>query len=213
MLGYKYLKNMTFENALGIGSAWGHEFLPIIDQIKTLIILEPSSKLQSDVLKNKPVKYVSPDVSGRMPFATDTFDLMTCFDVMHHIPNVSFVLSEMHRCLKPGGILLMREPINSMGNWNFPRGGLTKHERGIPFDIFKREIQKIDFEVMKETLCIFPVIPKILVKMDIKAYNFTLITYIDALICKMLSSRVKYHADNWVEKIRPTSVFYILRKK
>jgi SAM-dependent methyltransferase len=53
-------------------------------------ILEPAGEFQ-----NPNFEYVKPDISGRMPFADNSFDLVTCFGVLHHIPNVSAVVSEM----------------------------------------------------------------------------------------------------------------------
>jgi hypothetical protein len=74
---------------------------------------------------------VKPDVSGRMPFADNSFDL-TSLGVLHRIPNVSVVVSDMARCTKPLGWQLVCEPTHSMGNWERPRRLLTPHERGIP---------------------------------------------------------------------------------
>ena len=40
-----------------------------------------------------------------LPFADDTFDLVTCFLVMPHVPDDKVALTELARVLKPGGIL------------------------------------------------------------------------------------------------------------
>ena len=110
---FKHLpKNIEFTNVLGIGSAYGHEFLPLINQIKNLYIIEPSDQLVSERLGTVKPKYSKPNIDGKLNFEDNLFDMVTCFSVLHHIPNVSFVLSEIHRCLKPGGYLLIREPIN-----------------------------------------------------------------------------------------------------
>ena len=42
-----------------------------------------------------------------MPFAEGTFDVITSVSVVEHIPAVERALSEMYRCLKPGGRLLL----------------------------------------------------------------------------------------------------------
>ncbi|MEO6329620.1 MAG: hypothetical protein ABIO55_11835, partial [Ginsengibacter sp.] len=50
---FNYLpKNVSFTNALGIGSAYGDEFLPVINKISNLFIVEPSDNLVSDRLGN-----------------------------------------------------------------------------------------------------------------------------------------------------------------
>ncbi|MDB5010234.1 MAG: hypothetical protein JWQ06_1023, partial [Mucilaginibacter sp.] len=45
--GFNFLKDKKFENVLGLGAAWGHEFYPIIDRISNLHIVEPSDNLRS----------------------------------------------------------------------------------------------------------------------------------------------------------------------
>lgn len=43
LYGYNYLKQIEqFENVLGFGASWGYEFLPVIDRIKHLYIVESS---------------------------------------------------------------------------------------------------------------------------------------------------------------------------
>ena len=41
----------------------------------------------------------------RLPFASDSFDLVFGHAVLHHIPALELALAEMHRVLRPGGTL------------------------------------------------------------------------------------------------------------
>ncbi len=52
-----------------------------------------------------------------LPFADDTFDLVTCQTVLIHLPDARAGLREMFRVTKPGGLVLAVEPSNmaSMG--------------------------------------------------------------------------------------------------
>ena len=128
--GFKYIKNKLFNNAIGFGSAYGDEFKQIANNITgSITILDPSDAF-SDVKEvyGIPCNYIKPNVNGDMPFKDDKFDLVTCLGVLHHIPNVSHVMREAYRCLSPGGYMLLREPIVSMGDWRQPRKGLTKRE-------------------------------------------------------------------------------------
>lgn len=43
----------------------------------------------------------------KLPFADNTFDMVTCCDSFHHYPDPDAVLQEMVRVLKPGGCLIL----------------------------------------------------------------------------------------------------------
>jgi hypothetical protein len=55
--------------------------------------------------------------------------------------------------LKPNGYLLLREPIISMGDWSFPRKGLTKNERGIPVSFFEFLFNYEPVEIVSREYC------------------------------------------------------------
>ncbi|HEV8488064.1 MAG TPA: methyltransferase domain-containing protein [Blastocatellia bacterium] len=48
----------------------------------------------------------------QIPLASEVFDLVTCFDVIYQFSNADAetAIAEMHRVLKPGGLLFIREP-------------------------------------------------------------------------------------------------------
>ena len=45
----------------------------------------------------------------KLPYMNNSFDLMTIYMVMHHIPHIQSFLKELFRVLKNGGYLLIRE--------------------------------------------------------------------------------------------------------
>ena len=45
--------------------------------------------------------------SERLPFATGTFDVVTCANSFHHYPHQDRAVAEMHRVLQPGGRLML----------------------------------------------------------------------------------------------------------
>ena len=181
---FRFLKGVFFEKALGVGSAYGDEFLPIANSIGNITILDPSDSFNKEVsVLGVSCDYKKPSISGEMPFEDCEFDLISCLGVMHHIPNVSYVMRECYRCLRKDGLMIIREPITSMGDWNFPRKGLTKRERGIPLDIFEGIIKSAGFSIVSRAPCNFPMLPKIAQKLGFAAYN----NYIFTLLDKYLS--------------------------
>jgi SAM-dependent methyltransferase len=50
------------------------------------------------------------DANVAFPFSDESFDLVWCTEVIEHVKDPSFTLSEIHRVLKPDGSLLMTTP-------------------------------------------------------------------------------------------------------
>jgi SAM-dependent methyltransferase len=210
--GYKYLpSDIIFENSLGIGSAYGFEFIPIIEKIQRITILEPSSTLVSKKIGKITPLYRKPNIDGTISFEDNSFDLITSFGTLHHIPNVSYVLSELYRVLKPGGVMLIREPISTMGDWRKNRPGLTKNERGLPHFYFDKEFKKLNLKIIKKSFCESMYLYKILAK--IFNLNKNKVYYkLDKYFSKFMSWNIIYHRTKFYQKIAPGSVFYVLKK-
>ncbi len=212
--GFHHLpKSQHFERVLGFGSAYGDEIQPLADRIGELTIIDPSDTFVSTSAFGVPISYSKPSVRGELGFSDNHFDLALSLGVLHHIPNISFVLGELHRCLKPGGFALIREPVFSMGDWRKPRPGLTKRERGIPLTIFRQMLSDLQFEVVREKLCMFPPIPRMLSKIRVDAYNSPVLTRLDGLVSSAFAWNLRYHAESFFQKLRPTSCYYVLKKR
>jgi SAM-dependent methyltransferase len=213
MYGYKYLKNIpTFSKVLGLGSSWGYEFLPIIDKIKELSIIESSLQTRSEILGKITPAYYSPTPSGRINFPENTFDLINVFSTLHHIPNVTFVLNELFRVLKPNGYLLLKEPIISMGDWRLERQGLTKNERGIPENVLDGIIKNANIFVVQKHY--FACMTSFFVRnsrnhpfFDSKRYHI-----FDKYLSKLFAFNISYHPTTKIRRIAPQNIFYVLRK-
>jgi ubiquinone/menaquinone biosynthesis C-methylase UbiE len=207
--GFCHVPARPFEHVLCFGGGYGDELLPILDRAQKVTILEPS-----DTFSNERFEYVKPCASGRMPFADNTFDLVTCFGVLHHIPNVSKVVRELARCSKPGGWLLIREPAHSMGNWDRPRLGLTRRERGIPMPVMRQIVAKAGLQVVRERRCAFPLIAHLdrFRKKGDYVYNSRLMTAFDDYVSNLPFWSRQYHAKNLFQRLRPWSVSFVLNK-
>lgn len=58
-----------------------------------------------------------------MPFSDNSFDLVTVFDVLEHVPHDEQAATEAIRVLRPGGVLLVTSPNE---HWRFPYYRLLK---------------------------------------------------------------------------------------
>jgi SAM-dependent methyltransferase len=211
--GIHYIENRKFNEALGLGSAYGDEFKPVSENIKKITILDPSDAF-SDVryISDTSCQYLKPSADGNMPFQNNQFDLIMCLGVMHHIPNVSYVMGECYRCLNIGGIMLLREPIVSMGDWRVPRHGLTKRERGLPVNILNDIIEQNGFKIIHKSYCMFPLTSKLAHMISIAPFNDFIFTRIDAILSSLFSWNITYHRTKFYQKLAPASVFCVLEK-
>lgn len=208
--GFGRLPPGRFERVLGLGSSYGGEFLPIIDRLGQVTILEPSAALRSESLNGVPLRYVEPAASGDMPFADESFDLVMALGTLHHIPNVSHVVAEIGRVTARGGWVLIREPVVSLGDWRGPRRGLTPRERGIPPHLFTQMFRAAGLRVLRDDWCMFPTTPR-LGRLGL-GYNSRLGVLADAVLSRLWAWNYRYHATNPWQKVRPCARYYVLRR-
>lgn len=212
--GYRHLPTGPLGDALGFGSAFGDELLPIATRLSSITIVEPSAKMRVRLIAAHEPTYVTPSPDGELPFSAGSFDLVTCLGVLHHIPNVSFLLSELARVTRPGGHMLVREPIHSMGDWRAPRQGLTAKERGIPLHVFQRAIEAADLVVERKGYCAFSLTTRIARMLGGRApFNSPTMVRVDAALASTTRPLYRYHAATTWQKVRPTSAFFILRPR
>ena len=204
--------NKRFRNALGFGAAYGDEFRPIASRIAAITIVDPSAAFTQDSVCGIPARYVAPAADGRLGLADGAFDLITAIGVLHHVPNVSFVVRELARTLSRGGHLIIREPIVSMGDWRKPRPHLTRHERGIPLEILKSIVRSSGLDLERVSLCGFRPVQRAFTVFRDDPNNSRVAVSIDAAACRLLSWNAHYHARTFFQKLRPTSAFLVARK-
>jgi SAM-dependent methyltransferase len=75
------------------------------------------------------------DVSGGLPFCTNSLSRIWCYDVVEHIEDIPALMGELHRVLEPNGTLFVTTPHFSCANsWTDPT---HKHHFGWrSFDYF-----------------------------------------------------------------------------
>ena len=211
--GYRWLGDRSFENVLGMGSAYGDELMPIIGRIGKISILDSSEAFNVTAIGGVPVSYHKAESSGDLPFDDNSFGLITCFGVQHHIPNVSHVLGEMFRCLSVGGVALIREPTTSMGDWRSPRPGLTKRERGLPQKLFGNMLASAGFCVKRAEPCFFPVVRIAGSAMGLHVYNHVFSARIDHWLSKAFAWNYAYYRPTKLSKMAPGCGFWLVSKE
>lgn len=211
--GFRLLKSASSHSirACGFGCALGDELQPIRDKIASTVLIDSATSFHESGVEQG-VKRVLAQASGEICCDSGSFDLITCFGVLHHIPNVSFVMSELYRCLASGGVLMVREPTTSMGDWRVSRKGLTKNERGIPKAIFKDIILKAGFEILQHKSCVFPPLAAACRKMGISPYNSKFIVFLDLLLSRAFRFNYHYHRLRIIDKFSPACDFYVCQK-
>ena len=214
MYGYNHLKKIkSFDNVLGFGSSWGYEFMPIISKIQNLQIIDSSEQTVAKKIGSCTPTYHKANTSGKIDILDNTFDLITAFSTIHHTPNVSFILNELFRVLKPGGYILLKEPVTTMGDWRTKRDGLTVNERGIPPLILDKIIKDANMQIIKKKY--FCTMTAFFMRISRNHSFFQSKTYflIDKYLSCLLKFNMHYHPTKKRQRIAPQAVFYILRKK
>ena len=100
-----------------------------------------------------------------IPFNKSSLQGIVMVDVFHHIPHVKKFLTEVTRCMVPGGVIVMIEPWNTKWSrlvykylhhesfdpgskeWEFTKGGpLSKANSALPWIVFDRDRNKFKQE-------------------------------------------------------------------
>jgi hypothetical protein len=66
--------------------------------------------------------------------------------------------------------------------------------------------------VMRSSLCAFPLIPRLFRPFRPDVYNSSLAARTDALLSALFAWNVNYHPRSILQRLRPTSVYLLLRK-
>ncbi len=208
--GFKFIQftNKSI-NVLCFGSARGDEVIPILNKIGNLTLVDSSDSFKSLEHQIQNITFVKAKENGKLDFEDNSFDLITCLGVLHHIPNVSFVFSELVRVLKPGGKIIYREPISSMGDWRKPRKGVTKRERGIPDHFLINLAKSNNLTVTHSSLCFFPPFILFLRKFNLVIGTNSFFVLIDYIFCRIFSWNRSYFRPNFFKKFAPASRYIV----
>jgi SAM-dependent methyltransferase len=210
--GFRHLPHGALGKLVSFGGANGEEIRSIAARTSHIVIVDPAD-YGTRAIEGIAVDYRKALPLGTLPAENSEFNLLTCFGVLHHIPNVSTVLREFIRVLAPGGLALIREPTVSMGDWRKPRVGLTRRERGIPLALFQSMLANAGFEILARTRCVHPVTPRLGALLGKhKAFNSPALVWVDSCLSSLTFWRGRYHAENVLHRLQPASAYFFLRK-
>ena len=106
--------SVTGKKVLDVGCGPGNHLIALSRDNPQILIGVDMDELFLTVGRSKFEKHIIPPstvptlfraVLPSLPFADNTFDLVTCFLVMPHVPDDKIALTELARVLKPGGTL------------------------------------------------------------------------------------------------------------
>lgn len=104
----KYLSKRQNLKILDAGCGTGAAF-PYLKKFGQVIGVD----ISEDALKfaRKRGRVIKANITA-LPFKNNSFDLITCFDVLYHlwVEDYRQAIKEFHRVLKPNGVLFLREP-------------------------------------------------------------------------------------------------------
>jgi SAM-dependent methyltransferase len=104
-------------SALDVGAGrghWGRTLLPHLHPKAELTGLDREAAWVAEAAATpgaNPMQFVE-GLAEALPFADDSFDMVTCQTVLMHVADPQVVVSEFFRVLKPGGLVLLSEPCN-----------------------------------------------------------------------------------------------------
>ncbi len=211
--GFRHLQGREFDTCLALGCAQGDDVVGIAPRVKRFIAIEPAKNWWSPSIGGTPADYREPDVLGRIAVEDGSIDLAVSFGVLHHIPNVEFVISEIGRCLAKGGVFMLREPVVSMGDFRKPRRGLTANERGIPVALLENYLMAAGMVIERRNFYLMSGIEGMARKLGIRqGMSSPIVVWLDAIASALTRWNARYWRPKLWQKIAPTSVFIMAVK-
>jgi ubiquinone/menaquinone biosynthesis C-methylase UbiE len=150
----------SFSRCLDVGCGTGCSLAWLRERLGSEITAGlDTSAHAADFWKLQSLDSVALASATRIPFCSDYFDLVTCFDVIYQLDSekAELALGEMHRVLKPGGVLFIREPAYDWlrGSHDIAVGTRHRFTRGQMRRLLERRLFRILRSTYANTL-LFP---------------------------------------------------------
>jgi GT2 family glycosyltransferase/SAM-dependent methyltransferase len=108
--------NGPFERVLEIGGGQSGLTADLYPDAEVINIELDTEFARSSLNQRAGTRFVGAD-AARLPFPEGSFDAVTIFDVLEHVPQDDMAASEAIRVLRPGGFLVVTSPNE---RWRFP---------------------------------------------------------------------------------------------
>lgn len=119
---HRIAPNEPFKDVLEVGGGQGGLTALLYQQAQITNLDCNPEYAQAPCNQQKQVHFICGDATD-LPFENESFDAVTMFDVLEHIPDDEKAVSEALRVLRPKGFLLISTPNE---NWRFPYYGFMK---------------------------------------------------------------------------------------
>jgi len=210
---FRFLGDRKFDCCLALGAASGREYAPLEGRVGRFVAIEPGRRFWRPTIAGAPADYRAPTARGTIDLPDGSCDLAGSFGVLHHIPNVSEVLCELARVLKPGGLLLIREPVSSLGDFRRPRPGLTRNERGIPPDLMDRMLAEAGFTVRERHFVDFPGGDTLARRLGVaRPWDHAWFVRLDHAVSGLMAWNARYWRPRLIDKLAPRAAYWVAER-
>lgn len=110
---YQHIDNLLKknDNVLEIGCAYGRFTFPISEKVSKITVTDINNKyfkyIQKRISKSIDIAYREESIEETIKnLPENSFDVILCLELLYYLPNYESLIKEMHRLLKPGGVII-----------------------------------------------------------------------------------------------------------
>ncbi len=213
----RFVRLEESKRLLSFGCAEGNETQQLRDRHRfQLYGIDASVALGEEFVRRNPhAIFKKARMDGVIDFPSEYFDYVLGFGVLHHVPNVSFVLVEIARVLRSGGRLVLREPIAWMYHGSTRPPGISPRERGIPTSFLLVRLQENGLRPLSVVGAYYRPLFGLVRRSRLLGAccaRFPLPLYwLDRLLCR-LPSTGSYETKTLPDRFQPGSAYYVAQK-
>ncbi len=206
-------RGRRFERVLGVGSAWGDEFTPVVNRIGHITLADVADEYEQHNIAGVPVRVVKPGMAGELPVESGSFDLVVCFAALQHVAAVTRAVREMARCVAPNGFLCLRDGIAANRFHERVMQGGPASPRGIPSAILEGIVRGTGLRLVHSDYQMFVPLRKLWARiLRSEVYLSPVGVRLDRLLSRLFVRNYRYHATAAWHHLRPTSRTFILHR-